>query len=98
MDRTHYCQHMGIYGPVKQHCMGLFPTAGSWLASHLWTQYEYTQDKTFLKETAYPILKGNAEFLLDYMIKDPRNGYLVTGPSISPENSFYIKEKIFVLP
>ncbi len=78
----------GYTAPSSSIAWGLFPTAGSWLASHLWTQYEYTQDKTFLKETAYPILKGNAEFLLDYMIKDPRNGYLVTGPSISPENSF----------
>ena len=67
---------------------GLFPTASSWLASHLWTQYEYTQDKDFLAKTAYPLLKSNAEFLLDYMVTDPRNNYLVTGPSISPENSF----------
>ena len=67
---------------------GLFPTASSWLASHLWTQYDYTQDKDFLKNTAYPLLKSNAEFLLDYMVIDPRNNYLVTGPSISPENSF----------
>lgn len=67
---------------------GLFPTASSWLASHLWTQYEYTQNKKYLAEIAYPLLKSNAEFLLDYMVIDPRNGYLVTGPSISPENSF----------
>ncbi|MEG2598703.1 MAG: glycoside hydrolase N-terminal domain-containing protein [Muribaculaceae bacterium] len=70
---------------------GLFPTAGSWIATHLWTQYEYTQDKKYLKEIGYPLLKGNAEFLLDYMVVDPRNGYLVTGPSISPENSFLYK-------
>ncbi len=44
--------------------------------------------KDFLKNTAYPLLKSNAEFLLDYMVIDPRNNYLVTGPSISPENSF----------
>lgn len=67
---------------------GLFPTASSWLASHLWTQYEYTQDKSFLAEVAYPLLKSNAEFLLDYMVVNPNNGYLMTGPSISPENSF----------
>lgn len=67
---------------------GLFPTASSWIASHLWTQYEYTQNKSFLEKTAYPLLKSNAEFLLDYMVIDPRNNYLVTGPSISPENSF----------
>ena len=67
---------------------GLFPTAGSWLAAHLWTQYEYTQDNDFLANTAYPLLKGNAQFLLDYMVEDPATGYLLTGPSISPENSF----------
>lgn len=67
---------------------GLFPTASSWLASHLWTQFEYTQDKKFLKKVAYPLLKGNAEFLLDYMVVNPNNGFLMTGPSISPENSF----------
>lgn len=67
---------------------GLFPTASSWLASHLWTEYEYTLNKSFLKETAYPLLKGNAEFLLDYMTETPDKKYLVTGPSISPENSF----------
>ncbi|NDV80990.1 glycoside hydrolase family 95 protein [Bacteroides sp. 51] len=67
---------------------GLFPTASSWMASHLWTQYEYTQDKQYLAEVAYPLLKGNAEFLLDYMVVHPGNGYLMTGPSISPENSF----------
>ncbi|NDV58040.1 glycoside hydrolase family 95 protein [Bacteroides sp. 519] len=67
---------------------GLFPTASSWIASHLWTQYEYTQDKTYLAEVAYPLLKSNAEFLLDYMVVNPNNGYLMTGPSISPENSF----------
>lgn len=67
---------------------GLFPTASSWLATHLWTQYEYTQDKKYLAEVAYPLLKSNAEFLLDYMVVNPNNGYLVTGPSISPENSF----------
>lgn len=67
---------------------GLFPTASSWIASHLWTQYLYTQDKTFLKERVYPILKSNSEFLLDYMVEDPKTGYLMTGPSTSPENAF----------
>lgn len=67
---------------------GLFPMAGSWIASHLWTQYEFTQDKQYLAETAYPILKGNAQFILDFLAKDPKSGYLMTGPSISPENWF----------
>ena len=67
---------------------GLFPMASSWIASHLWTQYEFTQDKQYLAETAYPLLKGNAQFILDFLAKDPKNGYLMTGPSISPENWF----------
>lgn len=67
---------------------GLFPMASSWIASHLWTQYEFTQDKQYLAETAYPLLKGNAQFILDFLAKDPKSGYLMTGPSISPENCF----------
>lgn len=67
---------------------GLFPMASSWIASHLWTQYEFTQDKQYLAGTAYPLLKGNAQFILDFLAKDPKSGYLMTGPSISPENWF----------
>lgn len=70
---------------------GLFPTGGSWIASHLWSHYNYTLDKEFLKNQAYPILKENARFLLDYMATDPKSGYLVTGPSTSPENGFKYK-------
>lgn len=70
---------------------GLFPLAGTWIASHLWTHYIYTMDENYLRNKAYPILKSNAEFLLDYMVQDPKNGYLMTGPSTSPENSFRYK-------
>ena len=70
---------------------GLFPLAGTWIASHLWSHYNYTLDKDFLRNQAYPILKSNAEFLLDYMVQDPKTGYMVTGPSTSPENSFKYK-------
>lgn len=78
----------GFTAPSDAIWWGLFPTASSWIATHLWTQYEYTQDKDYLRDIAYPLLKGNARFLLDYMSTDPHTGYLVTGPSISPENSF----------
>lgn len=78
----------GYTAPSSSIYWGLFPTAGSWIATHLWTQYEYTLDKEYLAKTAYPLLKGNAEFLLDYMVEDPATGYLMTGPSISPENGF----------
>ena len=67
---------------------GLFPVASCWVASHLWSHYCYTQDQEFLKNQAYPILKKNAIFFLDYMTTDPNTGYLVTGPTNSAENSF----------
>ena len=68
----------GYTAPSGSILWGLFPTASSWIASHLWTQYEYTRDKDYLAKTAYPLLKGNAEFLLDYMVEDPNTGYMVT--------------------
>ncbi|MBQ9285606.1 MAG: glycoside hydrolase family 95 protein [Bacteroidaceae bacterium] len=80
----------GYTAPSSCIAWGLHPTAASWIASHLWMHYEYTQDHDFLRTIAYPLLKGNAEFLLDYMTIDPRTGILVTGPSISPENAFAI--------
>lgn len=61
--------------------------AAGWLSQHLWEHYAFTRDKTFLKETAYPIMKGAATFLLGYLIED-KDGYLITSPSTSPENSF----------
>ncbi len=63
-------------------------TAGAWLATHLWTHYDFTRDREWLGETGYPLLKETALFFTDYMTEDPRTGYLVTGPSISPETSF----------
>jgi len=63
-------------------------TMGSpWLSQHLWTHYAFTKDKKFLKETAYPLMKGAAAFCLDWLVED-KNGYLVTAPSVSPENTF----------
>lgn len=63
-------------------------TGGAWLATHLWTHYEYTQDKEYLREVGYPLLKETAEFFVDYMTEDPKTGFLLSGPSISPENGF----------
>lgn len=67
---------------------GLNVTAGAWLATHLWSHYRYTQDTDYLANVGYPLLKGCAEFFQSYMVEDPNSGYLVTGPSISPENGF----------
>lgn len=60
---------------------------GNWLTRHLYEHYLYTGDKQFLEKTAYPLMKGAAEFTLDWLVED-KNGYLVTAPSTSPENLF----------
>ena len=67
---------------------GVHPTGGIWIASHLWERYLFTGDQEFLRQRAYPTLKEAAEFFLDYMVEDPKHGWLVTGPSTSPENAF----------
>ena len=74
-----------VAGPVDGAFWGMYPNGGAWLATHLWQHYLYTLDKDFLKEW-YPVIKGTADFYLDYMQKDPRNGYLVVVPSVSPEH------------
>ncbi len=78
----------GYTAPGQGVTWGLFPTAGAWIASHLWDHYLYTRDTDYLKNEAYPVLKSSAVFLLDYMVESPDDGFLMTGPSISPENSF----------
>ncbi|WP_423148422.1 glycoside hydrolase family 95 protein [Rubrolithibacter danxiaensis] len=63
-------------------------TMGSpWLSQHLWEHYSFSGDKTFLKQTAYPLMKEAALFCLDWLVED-ENGYLVTAPASSPENVF----------
>ncbi|HEY1199977.1 MAG TPA: glycoside hydrolase family 95 protein, partial [Niastella sp.] len=71
-----------------------WPMAGAWLSTHLWEHYLFTGDKDFLKNN-WPLLKGAAQFMLHWLITDPANGYLVTNPSTSPENTMKIKGKEF---
>lgn len=68
---------------------GIWPMAGAWLCRHLWEHYQYTGNTAFLRETAYPLMKGSAEFLMNWMVKNPA-GQLVTNPSTSPENNFLV--------
>ena len=74
-----------IAGPVDGAAWGMFPNGGAWLTTHLWEHYQFSGDKDFLREY-YPIMKGAADFYLDYMQVDPANGYLVVVPSVSPEH------------
>ncbi|SDE90932.1 glycosyl hydrolase family 95 catalytic domain-containing protein [Terriglobus roseus] len=67
---------------------GNFPVAGIWLSLQLWEHYRFTNDKMFLRQTAFPIFRDAAEFFLAYMATEPTHGWLVTGPSESPENAF----------
>lgn len=71
---------------------GYWPMAGAWICRDLWERYCFTGDLRFLEEKAFPITKKAAEFMLDWLVED-KDGYLVTMPSISPENHFYDKEK-----
>jgi len=63
---------------------GVWPTGGAWLCYHLWEHYLFTGDKEFLAR-AYPAMKGASEFFMDYLVKDPKTGWLISGPSFSPE-------------
>ena len=81
-----------IAGPVDGTPWGMFPTGGAWMTTHIWQHYLYTGDKEFLRKW-YPVLKGAADFLLDYMQVYPADGevkqaagWLMTVPTVSPEH------------
>lgn len=96
----------GCNGFVAHHCTNIWgdtavegnmfpspiwPMGGAWLALHLMEHYEFTQDKEFLRQRAYPILREAALFFHEYMVED-EEGYLVTGPSTSPENTYIMED------
>lgn len=67
---------------------GITPMNGPWMTFPVYEHFLFTRDTAFLRDTAYPLLKGSAEWLLGFLVKSPE-GYLVTNPSHSPENSFF---------
>jgi alpha-L-fucosidase 2 len=71
--------------PINASNHGIWQTGGAWLSTHLWEQYLFSMDRQFLRDTAYPLMKGAALFFVDALVKDPKTGYLYTGPSNSPE-------------
>ncbi len=79
----------GFDGQAPEHwaCCLFWPLGGAWLCLHLWEHWLFTRDETFLRDTAYPLLKGAAEFCLDWLTEGP-GGTLTTMPSTSPENSY----------
>ncbi len=74
-------------GMVDGAFYGMWPNGGAWMAQHLWQHYLFTGDKEFLKQY-YPVLKGTADFYLTHLVKHPRYGWLVTVPSMSPEQGY----------
>jgi alpha-L-fucosidase 2 len=71
--------------PINASNHGIWQTGGAWLSTHLWEHYLFTGDRQFLHDVAYPLMKGAAEFFADTLVKDPKTGLLITGPSNSPE-------------
>ncbi|MCG3149711.1 MAG: hypothetical protein PCFJNLEI_03176 [Verrucomicrobiae bacterium] len=96
MARAHY----GARGWVMHHVSdifactapmdgiwGVWPVGGAWLAQHCWEHYAFTNDLAWLRRQGWPLLKGAARFILDFLVESPA-GQLVTNPSHSPENEF----------
>ena len=71
--------------PINAANHGIWVTGGAWLCQHLWEHYLFTQDKVFLRERAYPIMKEAALFFNTFLVKDPATGLLISAPSNSPE-------------
>ena len=71
--------------PINNSDHGIWPTGGAWLCQQLWEHYLFTRDKTFLRATAYPLMKESALFFTQYIFRDAITGKLISGPSNSPE-------------
>ena len=75
--------------PGEHASWGATNTGGAWLCAHLWEHWAFTRDENYLR-FIYPTLVGAAQFFLSSMIEEPSHGWLVTAPSSSPENAFYL--------
>jgi hypothetical protein len=67
--------------------------SGAWLSDHYLEHFKFTLDTNFLRQQAYPVIKGAAQFFLDWLIPDSTNKYLVSVPSFSPENTFITEHR-----
>ena len=79
----------GFTAPGEHPSWGATNTGGAWLCAHLWEHYDYSRDKQYLQRI-YPILKGASEFFLTTLVREPKHGWLVTAPTTSPENAFFM--------
>ncbi len=72
--------------PIDGPAFGMWPTGGAWLCTHLWDRYDYNRDTAYLA-SVYPLIRDAALFFVDTLQEDPNSGFLVTNPSLSPENN-----------
>ena len=71
--------------PINHSNHGIWPTGAGWVSTHLWEHYLFTQDVNFLHDRAYPIMRESALFYSQFLIPDPKSGWLISTPSNSPE-------------
>ncbi len=83
-DVWHYTEPMGAI------VYGMWPMGIAWSCQNIWDHYQFGGDMDYLRNKAYPIMKEAAEFCINWLVMNPKTGYLVSGPSVSPENSFKI--------
>ncbi|WP_223552242.1 glycoside hydrolase N-terminal domain-containing protein [Aestuariivivens sp. NBU2969] len=79
------CNAFGYTSPGWGIPWGFFPGGAGWFSQHLWDHYDFTNDKEFLQDKAFPIMKESARFWISYLTED-ENGKLVSVPSYSPEH------------
>ncbi|MCY1719328.1 glycoside hydrolase family 95 protein [Prolixibacteraceae bacterium Z1-6] len=77
----------GYTSPGESASWGMHTGAGAWICSHIWEHFAFTGDKEFLTRM-YPVLRGSVEFYLDWLVEHPETKKLVSGPAVSPENTF----------
>lgn len=77
----------GYTAPGEAASWGMHTGGSAWISTHIAEHYRFTGDKAFLKRM-YPVLKGATEFYIDWLVTDPETGKLVSGPAVSPENTF----------
>ena len=85
------CNPWHFTAPGEHPSWGATNTGGAWLCQHLWTHYLYNPNEKYLREI-YPVMKGASDFFLSSMIREPSHGWLVTAPTTSPENAFYMPD------
>jgi alpha-L-fucosidase 2 len=85
-DAWHFSE---TYGQTQ---WAMWPMGMAWSVQHLWEHYLFTEDRKYLQELAYPVMKEAAQFCADWLVENPQTKQLVSGPSISPENTFQTKD------